>query len=241
MRGAVAERRWADFDIPAPLPRVCSHIRGADAGGSAISLEQWWFGARGFEADAANRVLDPFLAERILLPLRLRSATAHVWTHVMICVEAIFPPASSRVRPRMCERTLKASTQIFTCVHTCAVAERRRSGSKNRSARNGSNTQFTAPASKPRAPNHHCPQEMADPPASAPQPLRACVNVALMWCCLYRQPAAGFVRAMPHCSGYASSHAICLGRGCFTTLRELPKRVSVNLIFADGNLIPRLV
>ena len=59
----------------------------------------------GFEADAANWVLDPFLAERILLPLRLRSATAHVWTHVMICVEANFPPASARVRPRMCERT----------------------------------------------------------------------------------------------------------------------------------------
>ena len=91
------------------------------------------------------------------------------------------------------------STQIITCVHTWAVAERRRSGSKNRSARNGSNTQFTAPASKPRAPNHHCPQEMQirprplrvcvnipavtereyqNPPASAPQPLRACVNVA---------------------------------------------------------------
>ena len=62
-----------------------------------------------------------------------------------------------------------ASTQIITCVHTCAVAERRRSGSKIRSARNGSNTQFAASASKPRAPNHHCPQEMADPPASAPR------------------------------------------------------------------------
>ena len=37
-----------------------------------------------------------------------------------------------------------ASTQIITCVHTCAVAERRRSGSKIRSARNGSNTQFAA-------------------------------------------------------------------------------------------------
>ena len=62
-----------------------------------------------------------------------------------------------------------ASTQIITCVHTCAVAERRLSGSKNPSARNGSNTQFTAPASKPRAPNHHCPQEMTDPPVSAPR------------------------------------------------------------------------
>ena len=107
MRGAVAERRWADFDIPAPLPRVCSHIRGADAGGSAISWGQWWFGARGFEAGAVNWVLDPFLAERFLLPLRLRSATAHVWTHVMICVEANFPPAPARVRPRMCERTFR--------------------------------------------------------------------------------------------------------------------------------------
>ena len=105
MRGAVAERRRADFDIPAALPRVCSHICGADAGGSAISWGQWWFGARGFEADAANWVLDPFLAERILFPLRLRSATAHVRTHVMICVEANFPPASARGRPPMCERT----------------------------------------------------------------------------------------------------------------------------------------
>ena len=36
---AVAEWRRADFDIPAPLLRVCSHIRGAgaDAGGPAIS------------------------------------------------------------------------------------------------------------------------------------------------------------------------------------------------------------
>ena len=96
MRWAVAERRRADFDIPAPLPRVCSHIRGADAGGSAISWGQWWFGACGFEAGAVNWVLDPFLAERFLLPLRLRSTTAYVWTHVMICVEANFPPASAR-------------------------------------------------------------------------------------------------------------------------------------------------
>ena len=116
MRGAVAERRRADFDIPAPLPRVRSHIRGADAGGSAISWGQWWFGARGFEADAANWVLDPFLAERILLPVRLRSATAHVWTHVMICAEDNFPPASARVRPCMCERTL---THWGRVTHIC--------------------------------------------------------------------------------------------------------------------------
>ena len=69
-----------------------------NAGGSAIYWGHRWFGARGFEADAENWVLDPFVAEQILLPLRLRSATAYVWTHVMICVEANFPPVSARVR-----------------------------------------------------------------------------------------------------------------------------------------------
>ena len=102
MRGAVAEGRRADVDIPAPLLQVCSHIRGADAGGSAISWGQRWFGTRGFEPDAEIWVSDPFVAERILLQLRLRSATAYVSTYVMICVEANFPPASA---PRMCERT----------------------------------------------------------------------------------------------------------------------------------------
>ena len=104
MRGTIAERRQADFDIPAPLPQVCSHIRDADPGGSAISWGQRWFGARGFEADVENWVLDPFVAERILLPLLLSSATVYVWTHVMICVEANFPPASPL---RMCERTFR--------------------------------------------------------------------------------------------------------------------------------------
>ena len=83
MRGAVAERRRADVYIPSPLPRVCSHIRGEDAKRTRADLpfledNDGLFGARGFEADAANWVLDPFLAERILLPLCLRSATAHV-------------------------------------------------------------------------------------------------------------------------------------------------------------------
>ena len=59
------------------------------------------------------------------------------------------------------------STQIITCVHTYVVAERRRSGSKI--ATNGSDTQFYVSASQPCAPNHHCPQEMADPPTSAPR------------------------------------------------------------------------
>ena len=104
MRGAVAEQRRADFDIPTPLP---PHIRGADADRSAISWGQRWFWVRGFEADAENWVLDPFVAQRILLPLRLRATTAYVWTHVMICVEANFPPASARVR----------SAHVWTYLH----------------------------------------------------------------------------------------------------------------------------
>ena len=54
-------------------------------------------------------------------------------------------------------------------VHTYAVAERRRGGSKIRSATNRSNIQFSASVSKPRTPNHLCPQEMAHPSASAPR------------------------------------------------------------------------
>ena len=108
MRGAVAEWRRADFDIPTLPLRVCSHIRGADAGGSAISWGQKWFGARGFEAHAENWVLDPFVAERILLPLRLHSTTTYVWTHVMICVEANFLPDSAHVRSAHVWTYLKA-------------------------------------------------------------------------------------------------------------------------------------
>ena len=74
MRGGFAEQRQVDFDIPALLPWVCSHIRG-------------------FKEDAENWVLGPFLNEQIL-PC---SATAHVWSHVMIFVEANFLPAFSHV------------------------------------------------------------------------------------------------------------------------------------------------
>ena len=98
MRGAVAERRQADFDISVTLPRLCPYLHRAEGGWICHFLRKRWFGARGFEADAENLVLDPFVADRISLPLRLRSANAHVWTQVKICVEANFPPASVRVR-----------------------------------------------------------------------------------------------------------------------------------------------
>ena len=106
-----------------------THTRSG-RGRIAISWGQWWFWARRFEADSENWVFDPFLVERILLPLRLRSATAHVWTHVMICVEANFPPASARVRLRMCERTftstwledlLTVSSTTLSAVSDCKV------------------------------------------------------------------------------------------------------------------------
>ena len=50
---------------------------------------------------------------------------------------------------------------LHTFTHT-----RSQSGSKIRSATDGSNTQFSASASKPRASTHLCPQEMTEPPAS---------------------------------------------------------------------------
>ena len=60
-----------------------------------------------------------------------------------------------------------ASTKIITCVHTCAVAERRRSGSKNRSARNGSNTPRPL-----RVRSASAPRPLRVRSASAPRPLR---------------------------------------------------------------------
>ena len=112
MPGAVAERRRADFDIPVPQPQVCSHVCAVDTGGSAISLGQRWFGVCGFEENAENWVLGPFVAERILLTLRHRSATTYVWTHVMICVGANFPPASDRFR----------SAHVWTYLNDCWVS-----------------------------------------------------------------------------------------------------------------------
>ena len=90
---------------------ACSHIRGGDAVGSAISWGHLWFGACSFEADAENWELNPFVTERILLLLRHCSATAYVWTHVMICVEANFPPASVRL----------SSAHVWTYLNTCYV------------------------------------------------------------------------------------------------------------------------
>ena len=111
---AVGERRWADFDIPTPLPRVCSHICGADAGGSDISWGQRWLGPRSFEVDAENWVLDPFVAVRILLPLRDR-----------VCVNACNDLCWSQFSARLHPRPLRACVNVplddkSTLVHVMA-------------------------------------------------------------------------------------------------------------------------
>ena len=117
-----------------------------------------------------------------------------------------------KVRSQCAERTWAgaggklASTQIITCVHTCAVAELRRSGGKIHSATNGSNTQFSTSASKRALQTifvlkkwqiHLRPllvclnipvlaeRECQNPAVCPPQPLRACVNVALDWLLIY--------------------------------------------------------
>ena len=103
MRGAVAEQRWADFDIPAPLLRVCSHIRGADAERMLADLP-FLEDNDGLERAVSKRTQQIGCWTHFLRSgFCSRSATGHVWTHVMICVEANFLPASARVR--MCQRT----------------------------------------------------------------------------------------------------------------------------------------
>ena len=80
MRGAVAERWQADFDIPALLPQVCSHTRGADAGGSAISWGQRWFRAR------------------------LSKRTWKIGCRTHLLRSGFYSRSASAPRPRMCER-----------------------------------------------------------------------------------------------------------------------------------------
>ena len=58
------------------------------------------------------------LRSGVLLPLRLCSATVYVWTHVMICVEANFLPASA---PRMCERAFRLPSLCPTFVSPCCL------------------------------------------------------------------------------------------------------------------------
>ena len=84
MREAVAKWRWADFDISAMLPRVCSHIRGADA--------------------ERTRADPPFLEDKDGLGRAVSRWTRKMgcWTHLLrrgFCSRSAFAP-----RPRMCKR-----------------------------------------------------------------------------------------------------------------------------------------
>ena len=106
----VAGRRGVDFDISTWLLRASTHI-----GGWMAEHLEWIchvcegrsrIGVRGFKADTENWMFDQFLAKRILLPLHFCFATAYVWTHVMIYVEANFPLRPSASALRICECTL---------------------------------------------------------------------------------------------------------------------------------------
>ena len=93
MREAVAGQRRADLDVPAPLSRACGLrnilSRNAMSVRAEVGLEAWFWSGCG------KLGVGPIFAERISLPLCLRSATTYVWTHVMICVEANFHPLLS--------------------------------------------------------------------------------------------------------------------------------------------------
>ena len=81
MRGAVAERRRVDFDIPAPLPRVCSHIRG------------WTRSGRG-------RICH-FLRTMMVWSARFRSGRGKLGVGPISC-GAVFAPAPPPLRDLAC-------------------------------------------------------------------------------------------------------------------------------------------
>ena len=83
MRGAVAEQSRADFDIPTPLPRVCSHIRGADAERTRADL--------------------PFIEDTDGLERSVSKWTRKIgcWTHLL--QSGFYYRSASAPRPRMCE------------------------------------------------------------------------------------------------------------------------------------------
>ena len=84
MRGAVAERRRADFDIPAPLPRVCSHIRGADVERTRADLH--------------------FLRTMMVWSARFRGGRGKLGVGSISC-GADFAPAPPPLRDRACVNT----------------------------------------------------------------------------------------------------------------------------------------
>ena len=147
-------------DDPATMPTqtiqaTFTHARsgcGADAGSSAISWGHRWVGVHSLEADVENWVLDPFVAERILLPLRLRSATAYVWTYIWFVLKPIFRPRplcacmgehTLRVRFHLhgavAERSLQCGADFWVTVFSyCLFPQRRGGGRTEADARGGS-------------------------------------------------------------------------------------------------------
>ena len=103
MRGAVAELRRADFDIPAPLPRVCSHIRGVDAERICHFLRTKMVWSARFRSGRGKLGVGPIScgADFAPAPPPLRDRAC-----VNTCNDLCWSQFSARLRPRMCEPTL---------------------------------------------------------------------------------------------------------------------------------------
>ena len=99
MRGTVAERRRANFDIPAPLLRVCSHIRGRIC--HFFRTMMVW-SAR-FRSGRGKLGVGPIScgADFAPAPPPLRDCAC-----VNACNDLCWSQFSACLRPRMCERTL---------------------------------------------------------------------------------------------------------------------------------------
>ena len=100
--------RWADFDIPIPLPRACSHIcRGMVKHIICHVYEsRCRIGHAVSKRTRKNWVFDPFLAKQILLPfcgcVCVNTCNDLHWSQFSAC----FSPRLATSAPRMCGCTL---------------------------------------------------------------------------------------------------------------------------------------
>ena len=107
LRGAVAGRRGMDFGIPSPLPRVCSHICGADTDLSFVEDEDGLEHAVSKQTRKigcwSHLLWSGFWSRSASAP-RPRMCECMQW----FALKPIFRPAST---PCMCERSFRNKLQ----------------------------------------------------------------------------------------------------------------------------------
>ena len=113
MRGAVAERRRADFDIPAPTAGMFTHTRSG-RGRICHFLRTMMVWSTRFRSGRGKLGVGPIScgADFAPAPPPLRDRAC-----VNTCNDLCWSQFSARLRPRMCERTLRTQDCDFPFVH----------------------------------------------------------------------------------------------------------------------------